>query len=703
MSVVACDIYRLEVNQKNILPVLVELELLDVFEPVKPLFKVEMQMYQALLQEVTREREQVSRVIEVLRTTVGIELSRKRQAITSEFSSQIYSHAKLLKSIIVDIEKKSLELSDLAKEQEFATTQRARFEKIKDISLPVYQAHELVLGTVLVVDKRYFSTVERALDGIKNLDTTFLKESSEAIFLAVAYAPELRANIEQLIQQPYCHELMVSNEITAASPAEAYQEYDRRLGEIELTTQVIKDKLSALATDHLQELVGWHDLLLLQERSLQTLEYVGYTPGSTTNTRWFSSEQSQSLVEKFGDKESILNGLSEQDIVHIDGWIDPSQVHLLKARLEKLDFEVTLTKFDVSNDPEARTVLRNNRLLRPFEVITNLMGTPHTTEIDPSPYVAPFFVLFFGFALGDAGYGLLMVAIVLYFYRKRELYSRQLRNVMGLMMYCGLSTTVFGILTGSWFGLDLGALGTAGSFLSSFKVLDLQSNIIMLLIASLITGFVHQLFGLFLAMMSAWKDGRIAEAIQVPGTWLLFLISIGYAFAVSFTQELSYLSATVQPVLLASFILFALGQGYGSPWYIRPFKGILGVFNLTSYLSNTLSYARLLALALATGVIASVVNLIAVMAGGSLPLIIGVPIIILVAFVGHAFNIVLNLMGTFINVARLHLVEFFPRFFEAKGASLTPLQSQPTYSFFAENFSTRDLNFDQFKLHSSNK
>lgn len=703
MSVVACDMYRVEVAQKDILPILVELELLDILEPVKPLFRVEMQMYQSLLQEVTRDREQVSRAIEVLRTKVGIELSSDRQAITSDFSRQIYSHAKLLKSIIADIEKKSVELSDLAKEKEFATTQRARFEKIKDISLPVYQAHELILGTVLVVDKRYFSTVERALNEIDNLDITILKESSEAIFIAVAYEPELQVNIAELTEQPYCHELKVSNEITAASPADAFQEYDRRLGEIEVTTQVTRDRLAALATDHLPELVGWHDLLLLQERSLQTLKYVGYTPGSTTNTRWFSSEQSQSLVEKASDKESILNGLSDQDIVHIDGWIDPSQVHLLNERLGKMDFEVTITQLDASNDPEARTVLRNNRLLRPFEVITNLMGTPHTSEIDPSPYVAPFFVLFFGFALGDAGYGLLMVAIVMYFYRKREAYSRQLRNVMGLMMYCGLSTTVFGILTGSWFGLDLGALGTAGSFLSSFKVLDVQSNIIMLLIASLITGFVHQLFGLFLAMMSAWKDGRIAEAIQVPGTWLLFLLSIGYTFAVSFTQELSHLSGTVQPVLLTSFILFALGQGYGSPWYIRPFKGMLGVFNLTSYLSNTLSYARLLALALATGVIASVVNMIAVMAGGSLPMIIGVPIILLVAFIGHTFNIVLNLMGTFINVARLHLVEFFPRFFEAKGSSLTPLHSEPTYSFFAENFSTKDLHFDQFKLHSSNK
>lgn len=702
MSVVACDMYRIEVTQKNILPVLVELELLNQLEPVEPLFRVEMQMYQSLLQEVTQTREKVYQSIEVLRTKTGVDVFNEKVTITSELSRAIYAHQEVLKTISKDIEKKSAELSDLLKEKEFAEVQKNRFEEVKEVTLSVYQAYDLIHGTVLVVDVRHFPTVERSLNEIKNATIAVLKETSEAVFIAVAYESELRSSIAELTQQPYCHELRVSNEINAASPAEAYAEYTRRLEEIEGTLQLIRDELKVLKKEYLPELVGWHDLLLLQEKSLHTLKFVGYTPGSTTNTRWFTAEESESLVQKSQDKDSLISGLSDDDLVHIDGWIDPSQVHELNSRLEKMEFDVLITKLDSSNDPEARTVLRNNRLLRPFEVVTNLMGTPHTSEIDPSPYVAPFFILFFGFALGDAGYGLLMVAIVLYYYRKRESYSRQLRNVMGLMMYCGLSTTIFGVLTGSWFGLDLGSLGSAGTFLNSFKVLDVQSNIILLLIASLVTGFVHQLFGLFLAMMSAWKDGRIAEAIQVPGTWLLFLLSIGYAFAVSFTQELSYLSGSVQPVLLVSFILFALGQGYGSPWYIRPFKGMLGIFNLTSYLSNTLSYARLLALALATGVIASVVNMIAVMAGSSFPLIIGIPIIIFVAFIGHTFNIVLNLMGTFINVARLHLVEFFPRFFEAKGASLSPLHSEPTYSFFAKNFSTKDLHFDQFKLHSTN-
>lgn len=699
MSVVACDMYRIEVSQADILPVLVELELLDVFEPVIPLFPIKKQVYQSLLQDLASEREEVSRAVELLYQYVGSSVLDNKPVITEDFSRRVQSHTTLLKTIVSDIQVKAHEVSDILKEKEFAESQKARFEAIKDSTLPVYAAQEMVKGTVVVVDKRFWPVVQRNLDSVTALKTEVITESSEALFLAVVYHPEYRDSLQELLDQPFCQELELSNEIDAQSPSEAYLEYDRRIHEIMARVEMLTAQLTELAKDHIAELAGWHDLLLLQEKSLRSLEYVGYTPGSQVNTRNFEAQTIKSLQESVASESSVISGLQNQEIVHIDGWVDPTQAIFLQERIARLGLPVTFTQLDASNDPEARTVLRNNRIFRPFEVITNLMGTPHTSEIDPSPYVAPFFILFFGFALGDAGYGLLMIAIVLYFYRNRDSYSRQLRNVLGLMMYCGVSTTIFGILTGGWFGLDLGAIGQTGVLLNSLKVLDVQSNIILLLIVSLFTGFIHQLFGLVLAIKSSWQAGRVAEAIQVPGTWLLFLLSLAISFAITTTSELQNVTWLVQPILGIASILFLVGQGYGAPWWMRPFKGFLSIFNLTSYLSNTLSYARLLALALATGVIASVVNMIAVMAGEGLPLLLSIIVMAFVAVIGHTFNIVLNLMGTFINVARLHLVEFFPRFFEAKGMGLAPLHNEPTYSFFSEHFSTKELSFDQFKSH----
>lgn len=150
--------------------------------------------------------------------------------------------------------------------------------------------------------------------------------------------------------------------------------------------------------------------------------------------------------------------------------------------------------------------------------------------------------------------------------------------------------------------------------------------------------------------------------------------------------------------MIVILILFAFGQGRGTKNIIfRPVKGIASLFNITSYLSNTLSYARLLALALATGVIASVVNLIAFMFGNSLP-VIGPAITVLILLLGHGFNIGLNILGTFINVARLHLVEFFPRFFEAKGVQFVPKTHNLTYATFAQDVDALDLNLDGFMV-----
>jgi len=698
MSVVACDLYRIEVSKKDSIPVLTELELLKVFEPVKPLFPIESQFYQSFLQNVSENRQIGSQAIQILFKYSDTLNESEKTIITQEFSKQVLSHSQLLRSIATNVIEKQDKLASLTSQIQATQTQIDRFEVIKDVALPLFVSSELVRGTVLVIDKRYVPAFQRSLKDITSLELSVLAETTEATVYAAVYETQFEENMKQLIAQSYCQEILSPDLPTPHSPAQAYEAFVQKKNEMVSERTHVETQLRELSSQHLLELVAWHDLLLLQESSLHTLEYVGYTPGSKTNTREIQQNKlSQELVAKSQTKDSLLSAMNEQGVVHIDGWIDPREVPVLKARLESLDVDLTFTQLSAENDPEARTVLHNNRLLRPFEVITNLMGMPSGQEIDPSPYVAPFFVLFFGFALGDAGYGLLMVAFVAYFYRKRLGFSRQLRNALALMLYCGISTTIFGVITGSWFGVNLDAIGKTGDFLASLKVLDLQSNILLLLAISLLSGFIHQLFGLVLAVKSTWQAGRVAEAIQLPGTWLLLLVSLAFAYAITNVPQLNYLIDIRTPLLAFAGLAFIFGQGYGSVWWMRPFKGMLSIFNLTSYLSNTLSYARLLALALATGVIASVVNMIAVMAGGSLPLIPGLIVMGIVAIIGHAFNILLNLMGTFINVARLHLVEFFPRFFEAKGIGLVPLHNEPMYSFFSETFSTKDMSFDQFK------
>jgi len=708
MSVVACDLYRIEISKELVLPLLIELKLMTVFEPTKPLFGIKLDLYQEILQKVAAQRETTSQAVDVLFKHAVPDKKNLHPVITPEISTRLQQQTTELEQTIKHILSLDQRVLSIDAAIEETKTEKAKLEVVKEVDIPLYAAQELVKGLVLVVNARYVQTVKRSLAKVEAIELTQIAESAEATIFAVVYESRVEESIAQLLSQPYCQEIKPPESITAdgslaESPAQAYSACEKQIKILSHEKTELVEKLIKIADIYLADLVARHDLLQLQEDSLKMLEFVGYTPGSDTNFRLLPASDLEKLEIRMDDTSSLISALTEEKFVHIDGWIDPSMVEYARKRLNQAGIEYVMTQLSVENDPEARSVLRNKAFFQPFEIITNLMGSPHTREIDPSPYVAPFFILFFGFALGDAGYAMLMIGAVMYFLNKKDNYSRQIQNALYLMLYCAVSTLFFGIVTGSWFGIDLAAIGSVGAFLSSLKVLNIQSNILVLLIASLAIGFIHQLFGLLLSVKNLWQQNRKMDALMGPGTWLLLLFNIGLGIVVLVTPAMAGYSTLMQFVLLAAVIIFAIGQGAGSVWWIRPFKGILSLFGITSYLSNTLSYARLIALALATGVIGSVVNMIAVMAGGDLPMPFSILVIALVALIGHGFNIILSLMSTFINVARLHLVEFFPRFFEAKGTGLTPIHTAPSYSFFAEDFSTKDINFDQLKINSSNK
>ncbi len=702
MSVVACELYRIEVAKESVLPLLIELKLMKVFEPTRPLFGIKLDLYQEILQQVTQSREKTGQAVDVLLKHTEPDQTTLHPVITPEISLQLQQKSAEYEKTVEHILSLDKRISSIEASIEEVAAEQAKLEVVKNVEVPIFAAQDLVKGRVLVVNSRYVPTVRRSLSKVEAIEYTKLAETAEATVLGIVYQIGVEESIDQLLAQPFCQEIPLPASVTADSPAQAYVACERQSQTLCDEKQQVINKIKKISKLYLADLVARHDLLFLQEDSLKMLEYVGYTPGSDTNFRSLPAEDLAKLESQMDDTASLISALTQEKYVHVDGWIDPSQVEYANKKLNQAGIEYTITKLNSADDPEARSVLKNKPFFQPFEIITNFMGSPHTRELDPSPYVAPFFILFFGFALGDAGYALLMIGVVAYFLMKKNNYSVQILNALYLMLYCAISTLAFGVVTGSWFGIDLVAIGSVGAFLNSLKVLNIQSNILVLLVASLAIGFIHQLFGLFLSVKNTWQQGRRREALTGPGTWLLLLMSIGLAIIVWVTPALSGLAKAMQWVLIGVVVVFALGQGEGSAWWLRPFKGMLSLFSITSYLSNTLSYARLIALALATGVIGSVVNMIAVMAGGDLPFPFSFIIVLLVAIIGHAFNIILSLMSTFINVARLHLVEFFPRFFEAKGTGLSPVHTNPAYAFFAEDFSTKDINFDQLQV-SSNK
>lgn len=391
---------------------------------------------------------------------------------------------------------------------------------------------------------------------------------------------------------------------------------------------------------------------------------------------------------------------STKAIVHIDGWMDASNKNELERRLKNLSSDINLIEINKGKKEQIenkegfgeRTVLKNSVLFKPFETITKVMGLPNSREVDPSPFLAPFFIAFFGFAIGDAGYGILMLmtSFFLLSIKKVEGLMKQFAN---LFIYFGISTTFFGIITASWFGavLDEGT-NSLTDFLLTFKLFDFQASVLEILLATLVVGFVQQSLGLILSIYSHSRRGKLIDGLAESGTWLLLLSSIVFVLLTNSVERLESLSAINTLLISISIILFVLGQGKkASKAYLIPLLGTAKLFNITSFFSNTLSYARLLPLGLATGVIASVVNLIAgTFASNSLgPSLI---IYVLILVIGHIFNLGISLLGGGINVLRLHLVEFFPLFFTGEGEELQPIGNKIEKLYLSSNVNSSYLN-----------
>lgn len=341
----------------------------------------------------------------------------------------------------------------------------------------------------------------------------------------------------------------------------------------------------------------------------------------------------------------------------LEGWIAKENFQILK----KLEDEFKSVFIDkVPFNPEEAPVRLKNRWAKIFEPLTRLYGLPKATEPDPTPFLAPFFVLFFGFALSDAGYGLFLILLSLLVWFKLK------TPISFLLLILGISTIFFGILFGTFFGKNLALLVDPQK--APLKVLSLCFSMGLIHIS---TGFLIRFFhqikhkkNLILALAEDFSFVPI----------LLFLAVFLFPFRTSIFISQKFLLQSLLGLLLLKLFLHCLATK-------NVLKGIFkflgSLWNATSFLSDTLSYSRLYALGLATGVVASTINLI----GFILKNMINFPIIsflvfLLVLIIGHLFNIIINLLGAFVHSARLQFVEFFSKFMEGGGRAFQPLKKK---------------------------
>ena len=376
------------------------------------------------------------------------------------------------------------------------------------------------------------------------------------------------------------------------------------------------------------------------------------------------------------DKYNVINELEHsRHVFVITGYVPEEDCE----KLEKLCNRVATctVEFEDAGD-DAPIKLKNNKFAEPAQGIVNMYATPSHADIDPTPLLAFFFYFFFGMMFSDAGYGLLM-AVVIGIVIKIFKPDKQMRNNLKLFQYCGVSTLIWGLVFGSIFG-DLpavlynhfaGASVTMAELLP-WPTLDPQKDALVLMIISIAFGLVHILVGMGCKFYICFRQKDYAAAFFDTGLWMLLLIGIAVLAAGFATSQLVlYIGAGIA---IACAVGLVLTQGRHKKGVGKVISGLASLYDITSYISDLLSYSRLLALGLTTGVMAQVFNMLATMFGTGVT---GCMVIILV--VGHAVNIGLNALGSYVHTMRLQYVEMFSKFYEGGGEKFEPFSLKSKY------------------------
>lgn len=362
----------------------------------------------------------------------------------------------------------------------------------------------------------------------------------------------------------------------------------------------------------------------------------------------------------------------------LEGWIRAADRRNLEKHISKRYRDVEISFRPARKDEEPPIHLVNNPVSSPYEFVTTLYGRPVYGEVDPTPHLAPFFVLFFALCLTDAGYGLTLAGVSALLLVRFKLKGGA-GKLMRLLFMGGLATAVIGVVTGGIFGIDVDSFPAL--FRNFVFINPLEEPMKMLNIAFLM-GLVHMLFGMGIRMVANIRARLISEAILDDLLWILFLIALaplGFSAILGGEVPQGILLWSKNFSIVIAIAIFLTGGRKQRGIVKKFFKGLIGFYDVVGYFGDVLSYARLLALGLATSAIALAVNGIADMVKG-LPFYTGYIAAVLILVLGHGFNLAVNTLGAFVHSGRLQYLEFFSKFFNGGGREFRPFMSERQYS-----------------------
>ncbi|MDF1534423.1 MAG: V-type ATP synthase subunit I [Methanosarcinaceae archaeon] len=362
----------------------------------------------------------------------------------------------------------------------------------------------------------------------------------------------------------------------------------------------------------------------------------------------------------------------------MDGWVPNEDYDMLARTVEDAtNGRAFISRTAVTREEDSIVPIKydNPKISRPFEEIMNLYSRPRYSEIDPTSLIFITFPLFYGMILGDIGYALILMGLALGI--KKLVKSDAVKPLMNILIYCQISTLIFGVLYGEFLGFPLASLhtehGIVAGLIPGFETINLfaspfatemitypvhRTHLVMtMIVVTALIGVVHINIGYLLGFVNERRKHGIVAAMLEKGSWLvielgILLLALGYAGYIP--------SAVGIAVFLIGFVMLLKGEG------------IKGPIELPALLSNSLSYTRIIAVGLSSIYIASTVNQIAFEM--VMPKSFGLMTIfaILIFLFGHALNTVLSIIAPGLHALRLQYVEFFTKFYEGGGIKYNP-------------------------------
>ena len=516
------------------------------------------------------------------------------------------------------------------------------------LELGATRSCEITLGALPAKTK--ISEVMAALDEYcAEIETVFSDDDGE--YVAVVYHKNDAVSVQRALAERGF--IKASLKEFSALPREEYEACGKRIGELRTELDLLGKTMFELATkqDDVEALWDVENSALTAAIAKQKLAQTEYT-------------------------------------VVLEGWAPIGRVDKIVDVLQ--DWECAFEFEEPAEGEEPPVLLRNNKFAQNFEWVIGMYSYPRYGTYDPTMIMSIFYFLIFGLMFADVGYGALLALggfLIPPLLKMRD----GMRRTFNMFGYCGIACTVCGVIFGGWFGdmpyaimvnlLKLypttEAAVEAVPFFNGLQLtlgdklyaLNPLTDPMPFLAISLGIGAVHLIAGMIVKFVLLCKDKQVFSAIFDIGSWLIIFAGMGVFF-------LSKVAGIVTVALGVLMIVCTAGRSAKNP-VMKFLKGLLGLYDAINYAADLLSYSRILALGLASAVIAQVVNMVGTMFVSGVP---GFLILLAVSLIGHTVNMALNVLGSFVHTSRLQYLEFFGKFFEEGGEGFVPIADSDRYT-----------------------